>query len=411
MAQFILTNPEEIIEKLSQDPKSLKRELLECLINAILRAESDNQLQAGRYSRTEDRTDYRNGFREREWITCSGKLKLQVPRHRNLPFKTLLFENYKRSEAALITTMAEMVVNGVATRKVERITEKLCGVRFSKSAVSEVCKGLLDIVNDFKQRPLEECYPFMTVDGTYFKVRENHRVISKAMMIAYATNDQGIRNIIGLEVYDKESKDTWTNFLQSLKKRGLKGVMVITSDAHEGIQYAISRIFPEVSWQRCQFHFSRNISDKAPQKYQTGIRIELNEMFNCRTIEEARKVRDRIIDDYKDKAPEAMECLDEGFEDSMTIMVLPYHLRKYYRTSNQVERINREMKRRSKSIGVFSNTDSLLRMMGSLLIELNDNLQLKKIIFKPENYESLLRSDIPEKLRAIAEEQKLMRAA
>lgn len=134
-------------------------------------------------------------------------------------------------------------------------------------------------------------------------------------------------------------------------------------------------------------------------------------MFNCRTIEEARKVRDRIIDDYKDKAPEAMECLDEGFEDSMTIMVLPYHLRKYYRTSNQVERINKEMKRRSKSIGVFSNTDSLLRMMGSLLIELNDNMQLKKIIFKPENYESLLKSDILEKLRAIAEEQKLMRAA
>ena len=134
-------------------------------------------------------------------------------------------------------------------------------------------------------------------------------------------------------------------------------------------------------------------------------------MFNCRTIEEARKIRNRIVDDYKDKASEATECLDEGFEDSMTAMMLPYHLRKYYRTSNQVERINKEMKRRSKAIGVFPNADSLLRMMGSLLIELNDSLQLKKIIFKRETYEELINSEIPDKLRVIAEEQKQIRAA
>lgn len=195
-AHVILANPEEILSRLFQDPNALKRELLESLINETLRAEYDNQLRAGRYVRTEDRTDYRNVFREREWITCNGRLRLQVPKHRNQPFRRLLFENYKRSEAALIATMAEMAVNGVATRKVERITEKLCGVRFSKSTVSEVCSELLDVVKKFKSRPLEEYYPFMTVDGTYFKVRENHRVISKVMMVAHATNDQGIRNII-----------------------------------------------------------------------------------------------------------------------------------------------------------------------------------------------------------------------
>ena len=188
MAQIILTNPEEILEMLAQDPNDLKKELLQSLFNAILKVESDDQLHAGRYSRTEDRTDYRNGFREREFVTCSGKLKLQVPRHRNIPFKTMLFENYQRNEVALVATMAEMVICGVATRKVERITEKLCGVRFSKSEVSEVCSILLKTVNDFKQRTLEEPYPFITVDGTYFKVRENHRVVSKVMMIAYATN-------------------------------------------------------------------------------------------------------------------------------------------------------------------------------------------------------------------------------
>ena len=269
----------------------------------------------------------------------------------------------------------------------------------------------LDVVKEFKQREMEEYYPFMAIDGTYFKVRENHRVISKVMLIAHATNDQGIRNIIGLEIYDRESKETWTDFLQSLKKRGLKGVWMVTSDAHEGIQYAISRVLPGVSWQRCQFHFSKNISDKAPKRYQTGIRTELHEMFNSRTVEEARKIRDKIIEDYKDVASKAMECLDEGFEDSMTVMILPYYLRKYYRTSNQVERINREMKRRSKAIGVFPNTDSLLRLIGSLLIELNDNMQSKKVIFKYEKYESLVSSDIPDRFRAIAEEQKQMRAA
>lgn len=281
---------------------TVTRELLKGSLNSILMAESAAQLKAEPYERSKERTDSRNGTRERDLKTRIGRITLTVPRHRNVPFKTLVFENYSRSEAALIASMAEMVVNGVATRKVGRIMETLCGTSYSKSAVSEVCKDLDKKVREFRERPLTGNYPFLTVDATYFKVRVNHRIISRAFMIAYGTNQEGHREILGFGVYDNESKSTWNAFLQSLKDRGLKGLMMITSDAHEGIQDAISKIFPDVPWQRCQFHFSKNISEKAPKKYQAGIRAELQEMWNCDDIEKARKKRDSIIDDYKDVA-------------------------------------------------------------------------------------------------------------
>ena len=266
MAQLNITlNQEEILQLLSKDHDHAFRELLRKSLNSILMAESTAQLKAEPYERSEERTDSRNGTRERELKTRIGKITLTVPRHRNVPFKTLVFENYSRSEAALIASMAEMVVSGVATRKVSNIMETLCGTTFSKSSVSEVCKDLIEKVNEFKDRPLTGDYPFLIVDATYFKVREKHRIVSKAFMIAYGTNQEGHREILGFEVYDNESKETWNSFLQKLKKRGLQGLLMITSDAHEGIQDAVSKVFPEVPWQRCQFHFARNISGKSPK--------------------------------------------------------------------------------------------------------------------------------------------------
>jgi hypothetical protein len=167
-------------------------------------------------------------------------------------------ENYSRSEAALVTTMAEMVVSGVSTRKVARVVETLCGTSISKSAVSDVCKDLDQEVEAFRNRPIEGNYPFLTVDATYFKVRENGRVVSKALMIAYGTNDDGRREILGFSAYRNESRETWKDFLTGLKKRGLCGLMMITSDAHDGIINAAREVFPDVPWQRCQFHFSKN---------------------------------------------------------------------------------------------------------------------------------------------------------
>ena len=412
MAQLNITlNQDEILQLLLVDREEAFRKLLQRTLNDILKVESQEQLQAAPYERSDSRLDSRNGLRDRELKTRIGRITLAVPRHRNVPFKTLIFDNYSRSEAALVTAMAEMVVNGVSTRKVSRVIESLCGTSVSKSSVSEICKNLDKEVESFRNRPLEGRYPFLTVDATYFKVRENNRVISKALMIAYGTNEQGHREILGFAAYRNESKDTWQDFLKSLKKRGLKGVIMITSDAHEGIIHAISEVFPTVPWQRCQFHFSKNVVDKTPKKYQTGIRAELQEMFACNTLKEARNKKDQIIQEYQDVAETAMSCLDEGVESAITAMILPLGMQRFFRTSNAVERLNKELKRRSQVIGIFPNEESLIRLMGSVLIEQNSLSQSGKVIFKKESYEALLTSDVQEKLLVIAKEQATMLAA
>lgn len=412
MAQLNITlNQEEIQALLLEDQGEAFKKILQTSLNKILQAESAEKLKAGPYERSAERTDSRNGSRDRDLNTRVGRITLQVPRHRNVPFKTLVFENYSRSEAALVAGMAEMVVNGVSTRKVSRVMETLCGTSFSKSAVSDVCKDLDKAVKEFRTRPLEGDYPFLTVDATYFKVRENSRVISKAFMIAYGTNAEGHREILGFGVYANESSATWTDFLLGLKKRGLTGLLMVTSDAHDGILNAIGKVFPTVPWQRCQFHFIRNITDKAPKKYQAGLRTELQELFNCKTLAEARKIRDRIMEDYRDVAEPAVTCLDEGFESAMTVMLLPAWLRRFYRTSNQIERLNKELKRRSKVIGVFPNEDSVLRLMGSVLMERHDAIQAGRAVFSKESLVSLMNSDVPAKLIVIAEEQRHLRAA
>ena len=412
MAQLNITlNQDEILQLLCKDRNESFRQLFESSLNALLEAESSDQLRAGPYERSPERQGVRNGSYDRALTTRIGKITLHVPRHRNQKFSTMIFDNYSRSEASLIACMTEMVINGVSTRKVSRVVEEICGTSFSKSTVSELCKKLDGQVEDFRERPLTGNYPFMTVDATYFKVRERHRVVSKAFMIAFGTNDQGHREILGFGVYHNESKETWNDFLRGLKKRGLSGVLMITSDAHEGILNAISNVFPSVPWQRCHFHFSKNIADKAPKRYQAGLRSELTELWNCPTIGKAQQKRDEIIHDYSDVAEAAMICLDEGFESAMTVMALPENLRRYYRTSNNIERLNRELKRRSHVIGIFPNEASLLRLMGSVLIEENSSLKKGRAMFSSETYAAILGSDTPLKLITMAKEQQKVLAA
>lgn len=412
MAQLNITlNQEEILHLLENNTGEGFRKLLQDSLNAVLKAESAVQLGAEPYERSEERTDSRNGTRARGLTTRIGRITLQVPRHRNQPFKSMVFENYSRSEAALMAGMAEMVVNGISTRKVQKVMETLCGTGYSKSTVSELCKDLEGAVKEFKERKLESSYPFVTVDATYFKVREDHRVTSKALFIAYATNKEGHNEIIGFDVYDSETKENWRSFLAGLQKRGLSEVLMITSDAHEGIKDAVAKRFPNVPWQRCQFHFSRNIADKAPKRYQTAIRDALREMFNCETLEQARTQKNEILTEYWEVAEDAMRCLDEGFESAMTVMTLPKHLRRYYRTSNHIERLNKELKRRSDVIGIFPNDGSLLRLMGSVLIERNELLQSGKAVFSSKTYEELMKSDTVKKLIEIAREQQQLLAA
>ena len=413
MAQLNITLcQDEILQLLSDNREDAFKLLLQESLNNILQAESTAQIGAEKYERSSERKDSRNGSRQRPLTTRIGTIELTVPKHRGIPFHTLVFDNYSRSEAALVTSMAEMVVNGVSTRKVANVMETLCGTSYTKTTVSEVCKTLDESVNKFKCRPLDHDYPFVYVDATYFKVRNEHRIGSKALMIALAITDDGKREIIGFEAYDNESKETWKLFLMSLKERGLTGLKMITSDAHEGIKYAIGKVFPEVPWQRCQTHFSRNIIESAPSKYQKAIHAEILEMYHSKTIEDARRKRDTIIDEYKDVAEKSMECLDAGFEDTMTVMALPEDLRRYLRTTNHLERLNKELKRRSKVIGIFPNVASLIRLMGSVLIELNDVYSLDHgLSVSKKDFKKLHDSECTTKLREIAKEQQKLMAA
>lgn len=410
MAHLNITlDQDEILRLLGDSSGEAFRTLLQESVNAVLRAESDEQLRAGRYERTEERTDMRNGTRERPLTTRIGTIDLKVPRHRGQPFKTMLFENYSRSEAALVTAMAEMVVAGVSTAKVGRVMEQICGKSFSKQAVSEACKELDGAVGAFRDRRLDGEYLFVMVDATYLKCREDHRVRSKALMVALGMTPGGTKEIIGFALAEAETSATWTSFLESLRKRGLHGMRMLTSDAHEGILAALQAVFPGVAWQRCQAHFCRNVVDAAPKRLQAGLRSELTEMFNCPTIEAARARRDEIIADYSELAPKAVERLDRGFDDAMTVMELPHGMRRPTRTSNYLERLNREIKRRSKVIGIFPNAGSIERLVGAVLMEENERWSSMSKVYYSTSVEALGKK--LEVLASIAHAQRQLRLA
>ena len=362
--------------------------LMEALLNQVLKAESSEQLGAENYQRSGSRKDYRNGTRMRGLVTRIGKLELEVPRHRNAPFKTILFENYQRNEQALIATMIEMVVQGVSTRNIKKVTEELCGESFSKSAVSEICRELDIPVKTFKERLLPEKYPFIMADAMYIKVREDHRIRSKALLLAIGINPDGKKEVLGFDICDAERTNTWKTFFESLKSRGLRGVDLVVSDSHKGLVEAIRECFPGASWQRCQAHFSRNILDKCPKKYMAGLASELTLMFNSSTLDEARRLRNTIIEEYSDVADSAMQTLDEGFEDAMTIMYLPIKYRQSLRTSNIIERENRELRKREQIIQIFPNVESAIRLLGAMLMDDHNDWSTRQRVFEMTEYYS-----------------------
>lgn len=406
MAQINITlNQEEILQLLADNRNEAMKELLRKSFNQILQAESSAQLGADNYERTEERLDYRNGTRERNLTTRIGTITLEVPRHRNQPFHTMLFENYQRSEAALITTMTEMVICGVSTRKVSKVVETLCGKEVSKSQVSEACKQLDIEVEAFRNRPIETGkYPFLMVDATYFKVREDHKTKSMAFMVAVGITGLGEREVIGFDLYESENHDSWLEFIRSLKRRGLSKVIMFTSDSHPSIRYAMAKEYPEVPWQRCQFHFTRNILDETPKNYKAGLEVELREMFHSKTIEEARARRNEILKDYMEVSEKAMETLDTGFDDAMAVYMLPEEMRVSLRTSNMVERLNGELKRRSDVIKIFPNSGSVIRLMGSVAIDYNETLANRRKLFYGTSMEKV-NEKVREELKAVAANQ------
>lgn len=390
-------NDEEVLQVLTGNRDDAFKFLLERIINQIMKAESEDQLGAGMNERTCGRTDYRNGTRERELNTRIGKLVLEVPRHRNAPFHTMIFENYTRSEASLIATMVQMVIAGVSTRKVEKVVETLCGTSFSKSTVSQLCKRLDKEIDVFLHRSLEYISaPFLMVDATYFRARENHVPVSKAFLVALAIKSDGTREVVGFAVHDAENNYAWNSFFGDLKERGLSDVRMVISDAHKSIRKAIVDTYPQAAWQRCQVHLTRDILDEINPKYVPGIKIELRDMFTSRTVDEARKKMNEIVEEYEDVAPKAMETLTTGFEDSMTARCFPDDIYVKLRTSNMIERLNRELKRRSDVIQIFPDPQSVLRLMGAVTMEFNDTQTAKSRMFTDYRFEEMFVKAAPE---------------
>ena len=409
MAQVNITlSHEEVLQVLSGNRDDAFKMLVERILNAVMLAESEQQLGASMHERTEDRQDYRNGIRERILNTRIGSLVLEVPRHRNQPFHTMVFENYQRSEASLIATMVQMVIAGVSTRKVSKVVETLCGTSFSKSTVSALCKKLDAEIMAFKSRPLNmNDAPFLMVDATYFKAREDHKIVSKAFLVALAITSDGSREIVGFDVFDAEDNYSWQTFFKDLKARGLDGVHMVISDSHKSILRAIAKTYPDAAWQRCQVHFIRNILDETPTRFKEGLKSELRRMFNASTIGEARSLRDGIISDYTPVAPKAVNALDTGFEDAMTVMQLPEWMRTKLRSSNWIERLNREFKRRSDVIQIFPNAASILRLMGAVAIEYNDQMSVKQRVFAEKTF-ARIRIELIPKLKEIASVQQAL---
>ena len=409
MTQVNITlSHEEVLQVLSGNRDDAFKLLVTRILNAVMLAESEEHLGASMHERTEDRQDYRNGIRERTLNTRIGSLTLEVPRHRNQPFHTMVFENYQRSEASLIATMVQMVIAGVSTRKVSKVVETLCGTSFSKSTVSELCKKLDSEISAFKTRPLNmNDAPFLMVDATYFKAREDHKIVSKAFLVALAITSDGAREIVGFDVFDAEDNYSWQTFFKDLKSRGLDGVHMVISDAHKSILRAIAKTYPDAAWQRCQVHFIRNILNETPTRFKEGLKTELRRMFNVSTIDEARSIRDEIIRDYSPVAAKAVEVLDNGFEDSMTVMQLPKGLRTSLRSSNLIERLNREFKRRSDVIQIFPNAASILRLMGAVAIEYNDQMSMKQRLFTRNTF-NRIRIEVIPRLKEIASTQQAL---
>ena len=409
MTQVNITlSHEEVLQVLSGNRDDAFKMLVERILNAVMLAESEQQLGASMHERTEDRQDYRNGIRERILNTRIGSLVLEVPRHRNQPFHTMVFENYQRSEASLIATMVQMVIAGVSTRKVSKVVETLCGTSFSKSTVSSLCKKLDEEIMVFKSRPLNmNDAPFLMVDATYFKAREEHKIVSKAFLVALAITSDGSREIVGFDVFDAEDNYSWQTFFKDLKARGLDGVHMVISDSHKSILRAIAKTYPDAAWQRCQVHFIRNILDETPTRFKEGLKTELRTMFQAPTIEEARVIRDGIISDYGPVAAKAVSILDKGFEDSMTVIQLPEWMRVKLRSTNWIERLNREFKRRSDVIQIFPNSASILRLMGAVAIEYNDQMSMKQHVFAEKTF-ARIRVELIPKLKEIASVQQAL---
>jgi putative transposase len=349
------------------------RGLVQQVVQDVLEAEMDEVLQAGKGERTATRLGYRAGYYGRTLVTRVGKLELRVPQDRKGRFSTEVFDRYQRSEKALVSALAEMYVQGVSTRKVKRVTEQLCGHAFSASTISAINTKLDRQLRTFAERRLEEEYPYLVLDARYERVREDGIIRKRAVLIAIGINWEGRRCVLGVELANRETATSWRLFLETLRRRGLHGVEFVVSDHHAGLRRAITEILPEAAWQRCYVHFLRNALDHLPRKADDDCRQELRWLYDRRDVEEARRDLAAWLAKWQKKYPKLCDWVEESIEETWTYYRLPLEHHKHMKSTNMLERLNEEIKRRTYVVRIFPNAASCLRLVRALGVEIHEN--------------------------------------
>lgn len=359
----------EMIEALI-DTENFVKVIVQRALQEFLNSEMSEHICANHYERNDERTGQRNGYKDRTLNLRVGAVNLKIPQARDGSFHTELFARYQRSERALTLAIIEMWINGVSTRKVSAITDELSGVEFSKSTVSELCKTLDVEVNAWKARDLScHTYPYLIVDALYEDVRTGGSIVSEGVLIVCGIRDDGKREILDVAVCDTESASAYNELFSSLKERGVTGVMCVTSDAHAGLKSAIKRYFQGAVWQRCQVHFMRDIKDKVSVKRRGELLKDVSSIFECDDKESAMELASATAEKWKDVSERVVEMLDEGLEQCLNVFAFPEDHQMHIRTNNIAERLNEEVRRRDRVIGIFPNEASVLRLIATICID------------------------------------------
>ncbi len=363
---------EEIVKGLIGHGTEGLKPVLELLMNAAMKIEREQFLGAAAHERSEERKGYANGYKPKELHTRMGSLDLRIPQVRGLCFYPQSLEKGSRSEKALKLAIAQMYLEGVSTRRVQDITEKLCGYEVSSTQVSLLTQELDEQFEQFRNRPLGEiCY--LIIDAIYLKIRHSGSVIDMAVLLGYGVNSEGKQEIVGASASLSEAEVHWRDFFKNLQSRGMSGLQLIVSDDHAGLQNARKTVFPSVPWQRCQFHLAQNAQSYAPKKsMRKEIADVVREIFNSPTIEMALEMKRRAIESYRKKAPEFAKWLEENIDEGLTVYQFPKEHWKKIRTSNGIERVNKEIKRRTRVAVLFPNKESALRLVTGVIIEIHE---------------------------------------
>jgi putative transposase len=362
---------EEVAQGILLDDPSFLHEIVERVVQQVLETEMTEHIGAAPYERTERRTGQRNGYKPRTLRTRIGTLNLLVPQDREGTFSTRLFSRYQRNEKALVLALMQMYVGGVSTRKVKDITEELCGTSFSKSLVSSLAGSLDAELQAWRKRRLEAAsYPYLFVDARYEKVRVDERVVNQGVLVVSGVRDDGFREILGVEVADTESEATYQELFRSLKQRGLSGVELVVSDEHEGLKSAVSRHFQGASHQRCQVHYSRNLLGMVGFARRKELAVDLRAIFAAPAREQALQIASSVAEKWRGKGNEKVAChLEERIEECLACLAFPESHRRRIRTTNGLERLNQEIKRRTRVVRIFPNSEACLRLVSALAVE------------------------------------------